>query len=190
MPQQISRAANYSFPGAPSLASALENKENVLSIDMIQPTDDIHTRVPLAVKGEPLEVDEMGLFKIRPRATSDLSDLKPKFSSNSLSNSTQPTAFNEPISREQKKVSMPDHKNWGVPPGAAELTNTPISISERRYLKLVSKEESMRAKLAQPSPSKLQLPIKDTSERDPSVLSEARPLSEGEIQDLEQTELQ
>ena len=44
-----------------------------------------------------------------------------------------------------------------------------VSIADRRSLKMAAKERVVNL-----SPQKIQLPIKDTSEGDPSVLSEAK----------------
>lgn len=47
--------------------------------------------------------------------------------------------------------------------------NEQISIADRRSLKMAAK-----GRVVNLSPQKIQLPIKDTSEGDPSVLSEAK----------------
>ena len=180
-----------SFPARqPADEPDSSDKENdfAVSIDMIKPTEEGSARVLLGAlqptDSRHLEVDEMGLF--RPRTNSSLDELKPKFSQ-----------FNEPISKEaaaQGVVSVaaaPSLKKSNQPEpakvGSNDHTTVSLSISDRRYAKLAAKEETARIRVvAGASPAKLQLPIKDTSERDPSELSEVRAHSETVPQEVGQ----
>ena len=147
------------------IGQVFTGKENNNNMSAPQPLKKALGNVQIPHHTKPLEFDEMGLIKIRPRSK-DISEIKPKTDNE----------FCQPFHRHHHLLSgKNDPVGTGVKNGSSTSLMEPssISISERRTQKLMNKA-SMPTSIS--SYNNVQLPIKDTSEDDLSILSETQGL--------------
>lgn len=109
----------------------------------------------------------MGLYKIN-RRPKDIADIKPRTDNNTFCQPTYSKAGACSVSSDSKQGGSVHQLQMTKNATAA----TQSTIAERRDNKLASK---LKIAVKDISPQQIQLPmIKDTSEGDPSVLSDAR----------------